>query len=211
MKTKIKSLFPLRGLGGFLLCISLITNAQTQTNGGSTYLMNLAKDMSTDFNDFTNIFFFAEKLASFDPQSGVGTIEWKRKSLYTRQAFNTNTILAQDLAMLDFPPTEYDANPKLKFSIDFVTPSTVRVRMLTSPVELKQAESLMLVKTPAKDNSWKYTRLKNAHRYEGANGVLLIEENPIRISLLDKKGKVLTCSRHLDILSIGRESIHGEM
>ncbi len=181
----------------FILITSfyLSTNAQTQTNGGSTYLMNMAKDMSTDFNDFTNLFFFADKVASFDAQTGIGTIEWKRKSLYTRQAFNTNTILAQDLKMLDFPETEYDANPKLKFSIDFVSPSTVRVRMLTSPVELKQAESLMLAKAPEKDNSWKYTRLKNAYRYEGANGVLMIEENPFRISLLDKKGKVLTCTR----------------
>jgi len=60
-----------------ILIFSLLvsSNAQTQTNGGSTYLMNMAKDMSTDFNDFTNIFFFADKLASFDPQSGVGTIE----------------------------------------------------------------------------------------------------------------------------------------
>jgi alpha-D-xyloside xylohydrolase len=196
MNAKITALlFSFRGIGGFLLCISLLANAQTQTNGGSTYLMNMAKDMSTDFNDFTNIFFFADKLASFNPQTGVGTIEWKRKSLYTRQAFNTNTILTQDLKMLDFPETEYDANPKLKFCIDFVSPSTVRVRMLTSPVELKQAESLMLAKAPEKDNSWKYTRQKNAYRYEGANGVLLIEENPFRISLLDKKGKVLTCTR----------------
>ncbi|MBV5283547.1 MAG: DUF4968 domain-containing protein [Paludibacter sp.] len=178
-----------------LFTVFIGINAQTQTNSGSTYLMNMAKDMSTDFNDITNIFFFADKLASFDPQTGTGTIEWKRKSLYTRQAFNTNTILAQDLKMLDFPETEYDQNPNLKFTLDFVSPSAVRVRMLTSPVELKQAESLMLVKTPAKDNSWKYTHLKNGHRYEGANGVLVIEENPFRILLQDKKGKMLTSTR----------------
>ena len=188
MKTKIT-----------LLSIALILlgllPVNAQTNGGSTYLMNMAKDMSTDFNDFSNLFFFADKLASFDPQTGVGTIEWKRKSLYSRQAFNTNTILAQDLTMLDFPATEYDQNPKLKFTLDFVSPSAIRVRMLTSPVELKQAESLMLIKTPANGNSWKYTRLKNGYRYEGANGVLLIEENPFRILLQDKKGKTLTCTR----------------
>ena len=153
MKTKIT-----------LLSIALILlgllPVNAQTNGGSTYLMNMAKDMSTDFNDFSNLFFFADKLASFDPQTGVGTIEWKRKSLYSRQAFNTNTILAQDLTMLDFPATEYDQNPKLKFTLDFVSPSAIRVRMLTSPVELKQAESLMLIKTPANGNSWKYTRPK---------------------------------------------------
>lgn len=197
MKNKIKSIFTLRGLGGFLVFINLIVNAQSQTNGGSTYLMNLAKDMSTDFNDFTNIFFFADKLASFDPQTGTGTIEWKRKSLYTRQAFNTNTILAQDLKMLDFPETEYDANPKLKFSIDFVSPSTVRVRMLTSPVELKETESLMLAKTPAKDKTWVYSKIKGGHQYKSKYGKLIIEESPYRIIMQDINGKMLTCTRRL--------------
>ena len=169
--------------------------AQTQTNGGSTYLMNMSKDMSTDFNDFTNLFFFPDKLSSYDLNTGIGTIEWKRKNLYTRQAFNTNTILPQDLTMLDFPNTEYENNPKLKFRVDFISPSTVRIRMFTSPVEMKEGEELMLVKTPGKDNSWIYSKLANGHQYKGTNGTLEIENSPFRIVLKDNQGKILSATR----------------
>ena len=37
-------------------------------------------DISADFNDFHNTFFFADKLASFDPATAKGTISWKRSS-----------------------------------------------------------------------------------------------------------------------------------
>ena len=36
--------------------------------------------------------------------------------------------------MLDFPETAYDNNPRLNFSVDFVTPRTLRIRMMTSSV-----------------------------------------------------------------------------
>ncbi len=166
--------------------------SQLHVNGGSPYLMNQAKDVSTDFGDFTNIFFFADKLSAFDPVSASGKIEWKRKTLYTRQAFNTNTVLPQDLQMLDFPETAYNNNPELSFKVEFVTPRTLRIRMLTTPVEPKSNESLMLVKNPGKDNSWKYSSVKGGHLYKSAYGSILIEENPWRIVLIDASGKRLT-------------------
>src|SRR5665647_1149650 len=70
-----------------------------------------AVDMSADFANFRNTFFFADKVASFDPSTAKGTISWKRATLYTRQAFNVNTILPQDLKMLDFPGAAYEQNP----------------------------------------------------------------------------------------------------
>lgn len=176
----------------FLICLPLQMSAQMQTNGGASYLMNQAKDMSTDFGDFTNLFFFADKLSAFDPATAQGTIEWRRKTLYTRQAFNANTVLPQDLQMLDFPASAYENNPQLKFTIDFITPRTLRIRMLTTPVEIKEASSLMLVKAPGSDASWKYTALKGAHQYKSAFGSIIIEENPWRIILLDANGRRLT-------------------
>lgn len=47
------------------------------------------------------------------------------------QAKDMNTVLPQPLAMLDFPSTAYVNDPDLRFSIDFVSPRTVRIRMLT--------------------------------------------------------------------------------
>jgi alpha-D-xyloside xylohydrolase len=149
-------------------------------------------DMSLDFKDFHNTFFFADKLASFDPATAKGKISWKRSSIYTRQAFNVNTILPQDLKMLDFPGEAYQQNPELSFTVDFITPRTLRIRMLTTPVEPKPFDSPMLVKEPGKDNSWKYTKTKNGYSYTSAFGKLLIEENPFRIVLMDAKGNRLT-------------------
>jgi alpha-D-xyloside xylohydrolase len=149
-------------------------------------------DMSLDFKDFHNTFFFADKLASFDPATAKGKISWKRSSLYTRQAFDVNTILPQDLKMLDFPGEAYQQNPELSFTVDFITPRTLRIRMLTTPVEPKPFDSPMLVKEPGKDSSWKYAKTKTGHTYTSAFGKLLIEENPFRIVLMDAKGNRLT-------------------
>nr|WP_308600082.1 TIM-barrel domain-containing protein [uncultured Dysgonomonas sp.] len=148
--------------------------------------------MSIDFKDFHNTFFFADKVASFEGAEGKGKISWKRTSLYTRQAFNVNTILPQDLKMLDFPGEAYEQNPELDFSVDFVTPRTLRIRMLTTPVQPKPFDSPMLVKEPDKDSSWKYSKTGNTHTYKSNYGSIEIEENPFRITLRDEKGKRLT-------------------
>lgn len=67
------------------------------------------------------------------------------------------------MRMLDFPFTAYENDPNLKFKIDFVTPRTVRIRMLTTPVEPKVSTSIMLAKEPGKDESWKRNRNGKYH------------------------------------------------
>lgn len=193
---KNKNLFlalTLAALGG----LSGQSQAQLQINSGSQYLMNQARDMSTDFGDFTNIFFFADELSSFDVAKASGTVRWKRYTLESRQAFNTNTVLPVPLKMQDFPFTAYVNDPELRFSIDFVSPRTVRVRMLTTPVEPKDETSLMLAKEPGKDSSWKGTEMGNAVTYVNANGSITIEKKPWRIVLRDANGKVMTQTRTL--------------
>ncbi|HLP04177.1 MAG TPA: TIM-barrel domain-containing protein [Paludibacter sp.] len=149
-------------------------------------------DMSSDFKDFQNTFFFADRLAEFNPATAKGKISWKRMSIYTRQAFDVNTILPQNLKMLDFPEAAYEQNPELSFSIDFVSPRCVRIKMLTSPVEPKPFDSPMLAGEPKKDNSWKYTQIPGGHLFSSNYGKLKIETNPFRMVLLDAAGKQLT-------------------
>ena len=169
-----------------VLCFSIQLTAQQKRILGEPI------DMSLDFKDFHNTFFFADKLASFDTANSKGKISWKRTSLYTRQAFNVNTILPQDLKMLDFPGEAYVQDPELDFAIDFITPRTLRIRMLTTPVQPKPFDSPMLVKEPGKDNSWKYSKSGNAHVYKSNYGSIEIEGNPFRITLRDEEGKQLT-------------------
>lgn len=169
-----------------ILCFSIQITAQQKR------ILGEPVDMSLDFKDFHNTFFFADKLASFNAKDGRGKISWKRTSLYTRQAFNVNTILPQDLKMLDFPGEAYVQDSELDFHVDFITPRTLRIRMLTTPVQPKSFDSPMLAKEPGKDKSWKYTKDGNAHIYKSNYGSIEIEENPFRIILRDEKGKQLT-------------------
>ena len=96
--------------------------AQPKVTDGTSYLMNQAVDVSTDFYDLSNTMFFADHLASFDVQKAEGLVNWKRMHLQPRQAFNTNCAQPRQLDMLDFPTTAYVNDPELKFSLDFVTP-----------------------------------------------------------------------------------------
>lgn len=168
--------------------------AQITLNDGKPYLMNRAKDMSTDFFDFTNTFFFADSLGQFDAAKGSGSLVWKRYNLYPRQAFNTNTIVAQPLNMLDFPGPAYVNNPALKFQVDFVTPRTLRIRMLTTPVEPKAEPSLMLAGEPPVSNAWKMADNGKSITYRSDYGSLTIERYPWRLILRDASGKLLTKS-----------------
>ncbi|MFA6651648.1 MAG: alpha-xylosidase, partial [Bacteroidales bacterium] len=160
------------------------------------YLQSRAVDVSKDFEDFSNTYFFADSLASFDPATASGTISWRRYSLYARQAFNTTTVLPQPLDMLDFPETQYENDPQLHFSIDFISPVTVRLRVYTSPVIFPEEESLMLYGIPPSDRSWKYSYEKGSHVYTGQAGRLVIKEYPFSVMMCDLNGKELTRTRH---------------
>lgn len=109
-----------------------------------------------------------------------------------RQAFNTNGAQPRKMRMLDFPFTAYENDPNLKFKIDFVTPRTVRIRMLTTPVEPKVSTSIMLAKEPGKDESWKVTETENTIVYAGNYGTVQINKNPWRVVLKDKTGRILS-------------------
>ena len=170
-----------------LVCTCSSSLAQPHVNDGTSYLMNQALDMSTDFLDLSNTLFFADHLESFDVKSGEGLVNWKRGHLMPRQAFNTNGAQPRKMRMLDFPFTAYENDPNLKFKIDFVTPRTVRIRMLT-----KVSTSIMLAKEPGKDESWKVTETENTIVYAGNYGTVQINKNPWRVVLKDKTGRILS-------------------
>ena len=185
MKKELLAVAMLLFAGGNLL-------AQPHVNDGTSYLMNQPLDMSTDFRDLSNTLFFADHLESFDAKSGEGLVNWKRGHLMPRQAFNTNGAQPRKMRMLDLPFTAYENDPNLKFKIDFVTPRTVRIRMLTTPVEPKPAASIMLAKEPGRDGSWKVTETNDKIIYSSDYGTIQINKNPWRIVLKDKAGRILS-------------------
>ena len=175
-------------------------SAQLQTNAGIQYLQCMQKDMSTDFSDLSNTYFFADSLTAFDTAKGEGRVQWKRYRLSPRQAFNLNGYWPVRMQMLDFPDAAYDNDPSLALKLDFVSPRCVRIRMLTTPVASgrKDSDSPMLVGPVPVSDAWRCSAANGAAiAYSSPYGTIEIQKYPWRLVVKDAKGKVLTQTRHL--------------
>ena len=175
----------------FVLCGAMTMNAQIQTNAGVQYLQCMQKDMSTDFYDLSNTYFLADSLVSFDAAKGEGLVQWKRYRLSPRQAFNLNGFWPVRMQMLDFPDAAYENDPALKIKIEWISPRTARIRMLTTPVESKNedADDVMFCDG--------FKAKKSFIANKTAFGSIEIQKYPFRIVIKDAKGKILTQTRHL--------------
>ena len=180
----------------------LHATAQIQTNAGVQYLQCMQKDMSTDFYDLSNTYFFADSLVSFDAAKGEGQVQWKRYRMSPRQAFNLNGYWPVRMQMLDFPDAAYENDPNLKIKIEFISPRTARIRMLTSPVEPKNTdqEDIMFCdgfKAKGAGAMWETSQTSDAISYKSQYGSIEIKKYPWRLVIKDANGKVLTQTRHL--------------
>lgn len=180
----------------FLATAALPLSAQLKTNAGNQYLLSQTRDVSGDFLDLSNTYFFADSLVNLDTATGEGIVRWKRQRLVPRQAFNANTYQHIPMQSLDFPNTAYEQDPELRFYIEPVNERTLRVRMLTSPVVPQEEESLMLVGKPADGrNLWQVSKSADGVTYTSKYGSFTIETYPWRMVLKDANGKILTQTR----------------
>lgn len=181
-----------------IVCISYV-NAQIPAQPGRPqYLLNEPIDISGDFHDFTNTYYLADSLASFNPQTGAGEIKYKRYEYVTRQAFNNMLGGLKQVPSNEFPSIEYAESPVLPFSVEFVSPRTVRVRAKTGFQAKPEQESLMLVggKAPV-DKSWKYSKIQDGHKYTSEFGSVVIKTSPWHVEVYDSSGKLLTSTNHI--------------
>ena len=205
-----------RNMKRIILCLSFVagsilaSEAQIQTSAGVQYLMNTPKDMSGDFSDLSHTYFLADSVASFDVQKGEGMVNWKRYRLAPRQAFNLNGYWPVRMQMLDFPETQYDNDPNLRIRVKVIDERTLRITMLTTPVEPKDDDANDLMFSPAfisklkgalpvNNNSiWKVSASAQGNIvYQSSCGTLEIQKYPFRLILKDTKGKILTQTRHI--------------
>jgi alpha-D-xyloside xylohydrolase len=189
MKRKFKNLI-------LAICMTIFlqpTWAQLQQMG----LLNEPLDISSDFYDYKNTYYLVEKLSQFDPISATGKIKYQRYEYATRMAFNNMLGALVQVSPNEFPGVEYAGSPELAFSIQFVSPRTVRVKMESGPDFRQDEKSLMLVNGVAPvDKSWKYSFINNEHVYQSNQAKLVISANPWRLSFYDSNGKLLTKTNH---------------
>lgn len=177
-----------------------VSYAQPQSFGHVPNLQSQAIDVSADFADLANTYFLADSLSSFNTADGTGSVKWDRYRLSPRQAFNLNGTWPVKLQMLDFPDPAYDNDPALKLQVRLISPRTVRVTMLTTPVEMKEDDNddPMFVSAPKCDNTgWSVKESADAISYKSEFGEIEIKKYPWRLVIKDKDGKVLTQTRHI--------------
>ena len=191
-----------------------VATAQLQTNAGIQYLQCMPKDVSTDFSDLSNTYFLADSLTQFDAMKGEGLVEWKRYRLSPRQAFNLNGYWPVRMQMLDFPDAAYDNDPRLKISVDLITPRTARIRLYTTPAIPRTSDQddpmfcdqfKQLAASPASCTAlqqrmsklWMASQQAGTVTYKSDYGTIEIQKYPFRLVLRDAKGRILTQSRHL--------------
>src|SRR5215212_9021367 len=112
-------------------------------------------DVSQDFQRMENVYFVGSRVTSFDTTTGQGTLQWDRYLRNTTLSFNKIDVGFARGKATEFPGTEYDQDPALPFSITFVSPRTVRLRLSTRSVPMSDGQSLMLAGPVPRDGSWK--------------------------------------------------------
>jgi alpha-D-xyloside xylohydrolase len=179
---------------GLLLTFPAVVDAQSG-NQPPALLSDLV-DVSGDFHSYSNTYFLADSLSEFDPHTGTGAIAWQRNQRYPRIAFNTEIAVLRPFSGITFPEVEYAVNPALPFSIQFVSPRTVRIRMRTGLEVKPPGEELMLVGEPPRDASWRMAPVEGGYRYTGPAGSVSIFEKPFHIEFRDAEGRLLTRTNH---------------
>ncbi|HLR26428.1 MAG TPA: TIM-barrel domain-containing protein [Fodinibius sp.] len=160
-------------------------------------LMNGIVDISDDFWDFTNTYFVADSLTDFNPQTGTGHLQWVSHQYETAMAFNNMRAVLQPEEANIFPGREYAANPVHQFSIEFVSPRTVRIHVKTGKERSTESSYPMLVnKPPYERSAWDLTTTDSAYIYKSSHGKVVVRKNPWHIEFYDKNGRLLTKTNH---------------
>ncbi len=165
--------------------------------GATAQVLGDPVDVSQEFQKLEQVYFVGNRVVSFDPATGTGTLEWAR---YTRQpslSFNKVDLGLVRGRSTEFPSTEYDENPALPFSISLVSPRTVRLRLTTRSASLRQAPSLMLVANPPKDNSWQVEQTDRVITYTSSYGQVRLIKDPWHVEFYDKRGRLLTRTQNI--------------
>src|SRR5580698_7817639 len=112
-------------LACFIVCQTFLLTASNP----QLPLLNGPVDVSSDFHDLSDFYYLADQVSEFDPATHSGKIIYQRARFSPRHAFNNDLAIVTPANPNEFPEDQYAANPELPFSIEFVSPRVLRIRM----------------------------------------------------------------------------------
>jgi alpha-D-xyloside xylohydrolase len=160
---------------------------------------NQPVDVSEEFTKQQNHFFIGSVVQEFDPQTASGKLLWRGLALKQRVSYHQLTLQFEDYKVWeDTPPEEYEDEQALPFSLSFVTPKTVRLRLAARARGIHDEPSLMFaVPPPNDDSSWEISEAKSHTTYGGPFGSVSVHKDPVRFEFRDASGRLLTYTHNL--------------
>ena len=160
---------------------------------------NQPVDISEEFTKQQNHFFVGSVLQEFDPQTASGKILWRGIALKQRVSYHQLTLQFEGYKVWeDTPPEEYEDEQALPFSLSFVTPKTVRLRLAARAHGIHDEPSLMFAgPPPTDDSSWEMSEAESHTTYEGPFGSVSVHKDPVRLEFRDASGRLLTHTHNL--------------
>jgi len=160
---------------------------------------NQLVDVSEEFTKQHNHFFVGSVVQEFDPDTASGEILWRGLALKQRVSYHQLTLQFEDYRVWeDTPPEEYEDEQALPFSLTFVTPKTVRLRLSARARGIQDEPSLMFaVPPPTDDSSWEMSETGSHTTYEGPFGSVSVYKDPVRFEFRDASGRLLTHTHNL--------------
>jgi alpha-D-xyloside xylohydrolase len=160
---------------------------------------NQPVDVSEEFTKQQNHFFVGSVVQEFDPQTASGEILWRGLALKQRVSYHQLTLQFEDYKVWeDTPPEEYEDEQALPFSLSFVTPKTVRLRLAARARGIHDEPSLMFnAPPPTDDSSWEMSEAESHTTYEAPSGSVSLHKDPVRFEFRDASGRLLTHTHNL--------------
>ena len=160
---------------------------------------NQPVDVSEEFTKQQNHFFVGSVVQQFDPGTASGKILWRGLALQQRVSYHQLTLQFEDYKVWeDTPPEEYEDEQALPFSLSFVTPKTVRLRLAARARGIRDEPSLMFtVPPPTDDTFWEMSEAESRTTYEGPFGSVSVDKDPVRFEFRDASGRLLTHTHNL--------------
>ncbi|HZB44699.1 MAG TPA: TIM-barrel domain-containing protein [Pyrinomonadaceae bacterium] len=165
--------------------------------GVTAQVLNDPVDVGQDFQRMEQVYFVGSKVTDFDPATGQGLLQWDRYVRGTTLSFNKIDVTLGRGKGTEFPGTEYDQDPRLPFSITFVSPRAVRLRFHTRPAPAPDGASLMLAGPVPADKSWKVERTDKEITYTSAAGRVRLVKDPWHVEFYDREGRLLTRTQNV--------------
>src|SRR5690242_9069334 len=103
----------LRRAGRGLLVVFVSMIAGFAATDARAQILGDPVDVSADFYKMEPVYFIGNRVVSFDPATGSGSLEWARYLRSTTLSFNKVDVTLAKGRATEFPGTEYDENPQL--------------------------------------------------------------------------------------------------